>query len=115
MSDQRNGAEADLALKEVADAAEVTAEEQREVAAVSKGLSQDRGRGASWSDLTRGERFHRLLDLLGASSRRLVEVAGSFRRVLVAVLAAEGLTTRKIGERFGISHQRISSLLRRQK
>lgn len=104
-----------VALNEVADAADATAKEQRQAATTSRQLSRARQRGASWHEIANSDRPQMLLALLGASARRLVETAGDFRRALARALTREGLTTREIGQRFGVSHQRISSLLRRER
>jgi hypothetical protein len=102
------------ALNEVADAAEDTAREQHQVAVTSRRLSRERAQGASWGEITDGVRPWTLLGLLGASVRRLSAVGKGLRRALAVALAAEGFTTRQIGERFGVSHQRVSSLLRQK-
>jgi hypothetical protein len=116
MSDQAEARDDTVAaLDGVAEAAEATVVEQREVADTSRRLGREHERGASWVQIARGESAQRLLSLLGMSARRVVESASSFRRALAVALAEGGLTTRQIAERFGVSHQRISSLLRREK
>jgi Homeodomain-like domain len=116
MSDQADARDDTVAaLNGVAEAAEATVCEQREVADTSRRLGRERERGASWVEIASGERARRLLNLLGMSARRVVESASTFRRALAVALAEGGLTTRQIAERFGVSHQRISSLLRREK
>jgi hypothetical protein len=102
------------ALNEVADVADDTAREQHAVAVASRRLSRERAQGASWREIADGGRPRTLLGLIGASARRLSVVGNGLRRALVVAMAGEGLTTRQIGERFGVSHQRVSSLLRQQ-
>jgi hypothetical protein len=115
MAGQESSADpAAAALNELADAADDTAREQHEVAVASRRLSHERDRGASWREIADGGTLQRLLGHIGASARRLSAVGNGLRRALAVVLSAEGLTTRQIGERFGVSHQRVSSLLRQQ-
>jgi transposase-like protein len=110
----RTGDPAAAALDEVAEAADATADEQRQVAATSRRLRNERQRGASWREITVDGRARTLLGLIGMSARRLTTVGKRLRRALAVALTSEGLSTRQIGARFGVSHQRVSSLLHRE-
>jgi transposase len=56
-----------------------------------------------------------VLDLLGGSAERLAAAVGGIRRAWAASLAEQGVSIRQIGERFGVSHQRVSALLTRHR
>ena len=110
--DDVTGADAGAAaLEEVADTADATAREQRQAAVLARRLAGRRRRGLSWADLTAEGGATQLVELLGAGALRLRGAAGALRQLVARGLAAEGMTTRRIGERFGVSHQRVSSIL----
>jgi transposase len=54
------------------------------------------------------------LQLSSTILARLTEGSASLRRGLVRALRAEGATIPAIAEHLGVSHQRVSSLLRRR-
>ncbi|HET6795383.1 MAG TPA: hypothetical protein VFH45_13120 [Acidimicrobiales bacterium] len=101
------------ALREVADAADATSREQHRAAGAVRRIADRRERGASWRDISASDSALRVVELLAGGASRLREAAGRLRRVIAGGLADEGMTTRKIGERFGVSHQRVSTLLSR--
>ena len=76
-------------------------------------LRDGRARGATWHDLLSGENRPGALGLAAQILRRLTESAGRLRRALAAGLRAEGATIPAIAALFGVSHQRVSALLRR--
>ena len=100
-------------LDEVAEAAEETALDQQRVARRARSMSRQCRLGWSWSQILQRERQPGILVLMARSARRLHEVNGRFRPALVGALVDEGLSIRRIAKMFGVTHQRISAMLKR--
>ena len=115
MAGQDSSDPAAMALNQVAEAAETTAREQQEAAATARRMSRARGRGASWRDLADSQAPRTLLRFVAGGARRLFDVGANLRRRIARAMAEEGATTREIGQQFGVSHQRVSSLLREER
>lgn len=99
-------------LEQAADVAERGAREQGEAAATARDAARrHRTDPAAGADAATGA-VRRVLGVLLGNAERLGATAGSLRRAWAAALAAEGLSLRAIGERLGVSHQRVSVLLR---
>jgi|GEM_PF-5062247 len=99
-----------VALTEVAEVAEEVADAQRRVAREARAAARARRNGATWSQLVESGKVQRLLGSLGAGAARLARAAGRLRAAVLGGLSKEGWTTRRIGARLGISHQRVSAL-----
>jgi hypothetical protein len=103
-------------LERAADAAEESAREQQQAADVARQAARGR-RLDDWPvegpQLTGALRL--VLNLLGSSAERLAGAVGALRREWAAALAEEGVSIRHIGERLGVSHQRVSALLSRHR
>jgi len=76
-------------------------------------LRAGRAEGRSWRELLAGERRPGALELATRILRRITEAGGTLRRALAQGLRAEGATIPAIAALFGVSHQRVSALLRR--
>jgi len=98
------------ALDNAAEAAEAGAQEQRQTARAARALAHRRNRGATATDLKAP--LLAFLAVFTTSAQRLAATAGAVRRAWVGTLLAEGLSTRQVGSFLGVSHQRISVLLR---
>ena len=103
-------------LERAADAAEDSAREQQRAADVAREAAQARRRD-DWPvdgpQLTGALRL--VLELLGGSAERLAGAVGELRRAWAAALAGQGVSIRHVGERLGVSHQRVSALLSRHR
>jgi hypothetical protein len=75
-------------------------------------LRAGRAEGRSWRDLLGGERRPGALGLSVGILRRITEASGTLRRALAQGLRAEGASIPAIAAVFGVSHQRVSALLR---
>lgn len=100
------------ALEEVATAAEEVARDQERVARRARAMQRQRDRGWSWARILDGEDAPGLLELLRGSARRLSEATGWLARNLARQLSGEGESRRQIARRLGVTHQRISALLK---
>jgi hypothetical protein len=101
-------------LEDVAATADSIADDQRQTARQARDMAQARRRGATWQQIIEAGPALSLLGLLRGNAERLSRAGGRVRSAIARGLAAEGFTTRQIGKRFGVSHQRVSSLLSRE-
>jgi len=98
-------------LDQLAGRFEDEARSVRHLAGRLRQLRAGRARGRSWEELVDGRRPG-VLDLVDQAVRRLTESSAALRRVLVRGLRAEGATMPAIAQVLGVSHQRVSVLLR---
>lgn len=99
-------------LQELAESAEENARDQQRIARKARRLDREREKGTAWSTILDRDRRPGLLELLAASARRVATMTNDFRRAVAGALSKEGSSTRQIARRFGVSHQRISAMLR---
>lgn len=102
------------ALDDIAATAEGVADEQGRLATEARALASRRRDGATWTQLVDGGGTATVVRTLRHSAALLTAAARGLQAALARVLTREGLTTRQIGRRFGVSHQRISSLMSRR-
>lgn len=108
-----SGREEELAaLDGLATRIEENARDDRQLARRIRQLRADRAAGRSWHTLLGRESQPRLLDLSARVLRRATETSVMVRRLLASGLRGEGATVPAIAEKFGVSHQRISAVLR---
>jgi hypothetical protein len=74
-----------------------------------------RRRGQAWSEIVVSERSPMITEILTQALEDLGEVGSRYRHEKAVALQREGLSTRSIGELFGVSRQRVSTLLRRRR
>jgi hypothetical protein len=72
-----------------------------------------RKNGQEWKTILAGEDDPSTVQLVSTILRRQSEASGYLRRSLVVALRAEGQSIPSIAHLFGVTHQRVSNLLRR--
>ena len=72
-----------------------------------------RENGQEWKAILAGEDDPGTVQLVSTILRRQSEASGYLRRSLVVALRAEGHSIPSIAHLFGVTHQRVSNLLRR--
>jgi hypothetical protein len=72
-----------------------------------------RENGSDWKSILMKEDDPGTVQLVSTILRRQSEASGYLRRSLVVALRAEGQSIPSIAQLFGVTHQRVSNLLRR--
>lgn len=99
------------AIREVATSVDLTAREQRRAASLVRRIADQRERDVPWASILEKGTVTSVVQLLGRGANRLRLGASKVRRMAVRGLLNEGFTTRQAGQRFGVSHQRISAVV----
>ena len=81
----------------------------------SSQLRRLRAEGASYTEIVATRDGPLLVQLVTESSTALDTSGSSVRRAEARALYAEGLTMDQIAERFGVTRQRVSTLLRKSR
>ena len=100
------------ALEELAAAADEVAEDQRRVARRARAMQRQRDRGRSWTTILAEDPPPGLVGLVRESGRHMAEAAAHFTRALAAELSAEGESRRRIARVLGVTHQRVTAMLK---
>lgn len=75
-------------------------------------IYEQRAAGTPWAELVPAERPPLIVRMLTVIQDRLNTAGGEWRRLEAQALHAEGLSMDKIADLFGVTRQRVSSLLR---
>jgi hypothetical protein len=100
-------------LDDLADSIDDNVRDERVLARRIRGLRAGRAKGQSWEHLLSREPQPGSLELASDVLNRLTHVSAALRRLLARGLRGQGASLADIAERFGVSHQRVSALLRR--
>lgn len=95
---------------------EVIAQNDKRAVQISKRMARirrARAQGLPYSDMVADEDGPLIVRLLTESSTALDTCGASVRRAEAKALHAEGMTMDQIAERFGVTRQRVSALLRK--
>jgi DNA-directed RNA polymerase sigma subunit (sigma70/sigma32) len=95
---------------------EVIAENDRRATLIKKRMARirkARAQGLPYSDMVSNEDGPLIVQLLTESSMELDTCGANVRRAEAQALYGEGMTMDQIAERFGVTRQRVSALLRK--
>ena len=101
------------ALDELESVLKENAESERLLAKRVADVRQARQNGREWKAILGDEDEPGTVQLVSTILRRQSEASGYLRRSLVVALRAEGQSIPSIAHLFGVTHQRVSNLLRR--
>jgi hypothetical protein len=115
-TDDRSGSGSDEVLKALDELETVlreNAESERLLAQRIAEVRLARQSGREWKGILGDEDDPGTVQLVSTILRRQSEASGYLRRELVVALRAEGQSIPSIAHLFGVTHQRVSNLLRR--
>jgi hypothetical protein len=115
-TDDLNGTGSDdvlNALDELESVLRENAESERLLSKRIADVRQARENGREWKAILGDEDEPGTVQLVSTILRRQSEASGYLRRSLVVALRAEGQSIPSIAHLFGVTHQRVSNLLRR--
>ncbi len=101
------------ALEDLSSALEEITEAQKVLAAKVGALREARRSGAPWHEILADEQGTPAVQQVSQLLARLSGASGVLRKELVEELRVEGVSIPAIARLFGVSHQRVSNLLRR--
>jgi hypothetical protein len=101
------------ALERVADTADEIATDQRAVARHVRTVQRQRDRGMTWGQVLERGAAGEALALLRKNATRVAGALRTLSQTIVRGLASEGESRRKIAARLGVTHQRITAMLRK--
>ena len=99
-------------LEQVAEIADRVAVDQRAVARQARTMQRQRERGWSWAQIMERQASPGIVERLRESRRLLAAATASLTSALASALTGEGETRRQIAGRLGVTHQRVTALLR---
>jgi hypothetical protein len=116
LNEASQGTDSDEVLKALGELEVVlreNAEHERKLAQRIAELRLARENGKEWRAILADEDDPGTVQLVSTVLRRQSEASGYLRRSLVVALRAEGQSIPSIAQLFGVTHQRVSNLLRR--
>ena len=101
------------ALDAMVEALEELAEDHRRLVDKIEGLRTARRKGLAWQDILTEEEAPGSMQVVSRMLACLSKASGTLRKELVEELREEGASIPAIARLFGVTHQRVSNLLRR--
>ena len=101
------------ALEALAHALDELADDQRLLTERLRWLLRERGEGRAWRDILDDEEPPGTMLIVSRMLACLAKASGTLRKDLVDALREEGTSIPAIAKLFGVTHQRVSNLLRR--
>lgn len=89
------------------------AEDQQLLEAKLAALRSQRANGMAWRDILSSEEAPGSMQVVSRMLACLAKASGTLRKELVDTLRREGVSIPAIARMFGVTHQRVSNLLRR--
>jgi hypothetical protein len=102
------------ALEALSSALDEIGSDQRQLAKRLEELHRQRSSGRSWQEILSEEDPPGTMQLVSRILACLAKASGTLRKELVDSLRREGVSIPAIARLFGVTHQRVSNLLRRQ-
>lgn len=99
------------ALDAVVDALRENARVNQEAVRRARDMTRQRSRGASWRRVMSSQDPPVVVEMLTENLERIQTAGSALRREIAKALREEGATMDEIGALFGVSRQRVSSLL----
>jgi predicted XRE-type DNA-binding protein len=103
---------ATAALDRLVDIADSNATELRSLERDLRAIQAERRRGRSWQQILSASAVPQVLARLSRVAADLATAGGSFRRGIARALRSEGMMVNEIAGLFGVSRQRVSTLVR---
>lgn len=100
------------ALEVLAANADQAADEERKIARQARSMQYLRDLGWSWTHILNGEAAPGILVRLRDSAHKLLQATSQLTAALALGLHEEGQSLRQIGQLIGVTHQRVSAILR---
>ena len=100
------------ALTELCSTVRLTLAHAEQVLQRAQHIRERRAAGASYREIVSAEERPLIVELLSAMQAELTEAGSRWRRAEAHALHAEGLTMDAVAELFGVTRQRVSSLLK---
>ncbi len=102
-----------VALDALSKALAQVAEDQRLLEAKLAELRRQREGGMAWREILSSEEPPATMQIVSRMLACLARASGTLRKELVDTLRSEGVSIPAIARMFGVTHQRVSNLLRR--
>ncbi|MGH8989238.1 MAG: hypothetical protein ACRDXC_11725 [Acidimicrobiales bacterium] len=101
------------ALEALSDALAEISEDQQLLEQRLRHLHRQRSEGREWRDILADEEAPGTMQVVSRMLACLAKASGTLRKELVDTLRREGVSIPAIAKLFGVTHQRVSNLLRR--
>jgi hypothetical protein len=102
------------ALDQVMAALELSTRQNDRALAQAKVMARQRAEGLPWRDIVLNQERPLVVELVSESLDALIDAGSRLRRAKARALHDDGVTMETIGELFGVTRQRVSSLIRPQ-
>ncbi|HET9732996.1 MAG TPA: hypothetical protein VFP54_10015 [Acidimicrobiales bacterium] len=113
--DTSAGDRAAAVMDEVAATADSVAADQHRLARSARATARSWRDGRTWAAMSEQGTVPAVVSGLASGAAEVAMATARLRASLFQALVSEGWTVRRVGHLFGVSHQRVSSMLSRSK